>query len=760
MLRFSSSCWLLALAFTPLFAHAQETAEPPVEGEYLVRWSGQSAPRVLAPGVNPAPWQQSSVKSQISAQMPEARVTRTFAGSGWSLVKTNGNSLTRLARLLGSANVTPNFKRRIAKVPNDPQFGAQWHWPRIKAAEAWNLKTGSSNVVVAVLDTGVDLTHPDLKANLWKNSKEIAGNGIDDDNNGYKDDVYGLNAIDPTQTPQDANGHGTHCAGLIGAAGNNETNVAGANWTVKIMALRFLGEGGTGNDADAIECLEYAVKMKQRGVNLRVISNSWSGPEVNPALESAFRLAEKAGILNVCAAGNGVRGGNGRNIDTSAEYPASYTLNSILSVAASDENDARAISSNYGLKSVDLSAPGTAILSLKKGGGTREDSGTSMATPIVAGAAALVAAREPALTNLQIKTRLLSTVDRVAALKGLMVSGGRLNLHRALSNATLRISGLIYRKNGTSRVPLAGAIVKLNGKTIVSTGRDGKYLLPDIAPGSHTVSASLRGYTFAPITLAMPRPSGTSGAPNAVADLEASAVPTTLYQISGRATNSSGTGQQGVSIFVSGIPNAVAVTDSSGNYKISDRAAGTYSLRAQGADMTWQPASVSVALPAPSGNAGAPNSITNFSAGVVDRQAPQIVISSPIDGARLTPSSPTASGNASDVSGNSQIYFQLRRTIDSDFAYYDWTTQRWTNDSGAAGIQGVQSVSGTSANWSKRLPTLSAGSYSLRVWGRDLLGNESTGEADALTYFEVSSTTSSSAPSSVSGASSASGGNS
>jgi subtilisin family serine protease len=739
----------LSLPFFAVEAQAQEAQaqaanNSPVEGEFLVRWAGQKAPLVLAPTTSPARWQQQSLRTLVNAKVPGTDVARTFAGSGWSLIKVpavadSAATRARLVASLGAANVSFNFRRHINKVPNDPEYGAQWHLPKIKAPEAWNLKTGDARVVVAVLDTGVDLTHPDLKPNLWVNTKEIAGNGKDDDKNGYIDDVNGLNAINPAAKPQDdeTDGHGTHCAGLLGAVGNNGNKATGVAWNVKIMALKFLDAKGDGDDADAIECLEYAVKMKNSGVNLRVISNSWSGLDDNPALKAAFQLAEKAGILNICAAGN-----DGYDNDTKPAYPASYTLNSIVSVAASDQNDALPSFSNYGKKSVDLAAPGNLILSLGRNGKpSHEMSGTSMATPIVAGAAALLLAKEPGLAVADLKKRLLATVDPVASLKGKVLSGGRLNLFRTLSNATLNISGLVYRLSGTTKVPLAGAIIRLKGVNKTSTPSGGKYLLGDIAPGTYTVTAILKGYTFPTTTLVLPSASGVKGAPNGIADLAAQTVPKVLYTISGRAMNAQGKPEPKVNVFIGGIPEVVAVTSTDGKYVIKDRAAGTYQLNASSSGVIWTATPASVTVPAKTGTTGAPNGIVNFSASVPDSAAPAIVITAPKSGATLSPATVNATGTANDASGSKELYFQLTRITSTnfDFAFYDWTNKVWTTDANAPGIKATQAVSGTVVNWTRALPATVAGSYTLRVWGKDILGNESDGTADAETSFDINS---------------------
>jgi subtilisin family serine protease len=229
-----------------------------------------------------------------------------------------------------------------------------------------------------VIDTGVDYTHPDLSANMWRNPGEIAGNGRDDDNNGYVDDVHGIDAQNLDTNPMDDDDHGTHCAGVIGAASNNGVGVSGINWSVRIMALKFLGPDG-GSTAAAIKCFEYVTMMKQRGINIRVTNNSWGGPDYSAALKTAMDAAGNAGVIHMTAAGN-----DGFDNDSKASYPANFTSPSVVSVAASNSADNRPNWSNYGRTNVDLAAPGYDILSTVRGGYAYM-SGTSMATPQVSG---------------------------------------------------------------------------------------------------------------------------------------------------------------------------------------------------------------------------------------------------------------------------------------------------------------------------------------------------------------------------------------
>jgi subtilisin family serine protease len=343
----------------------------------------------------------------------------------------------------------PDYIVSIIATPNDPQFtnGTLWGLHNtgqnggvadadIDAPEAWDVRTDASSIIVAVIDTGVRYTHEDLAANMWKNPGETgldaqgrdkATNGIDDDGNGLIDDVYGAKYVG-TQIngdPNDDNGHGTHCAGTIGGVGNNGKGVTGVCWKVRIMALKFLNSSGSGSTSDAIKCINYAIAK-----GAHVLSNSWGGGGYSTALYNAINSARSAGIIFVAAAGN-----NGTNNDSSPFYPASYNLDNIIAVAATDRSDALAAFSNYGAASVHIGAPGVSINSTYR---TSDSSyatlnGTSMACPHVSGAVALVKAQFPSLTYSQLRSRILTNVDVIPSLTGKCTSNGRLNLYKALT---------------------------------------------------------------------------------------------------------------------------------------------------------------------------------------------------------------------------------------------------------------------------------------------------------------------------------------
>lgn len=328
--------------------------------------------------------------------------------------------------------------RQDAVQPNDPYFGEQWALNNVgqdggkekadlSALKAWLKTTGSSKVVVAVLDTGVDYTHPDLVANMWFRPDNVPQ--YKDDELGTINDQRGFNAADNLSDPMDDNGHGTHCAGIIGAEGNNEEGITGINWKVEMMPLKFLGRGGYGSVKDAIEAINYAIDRKHNGVNVRVISASWGSNIYSKALEDAIRAAGEAGILFVAAAGNA-----STDNDRRPHYPSNYDLPNVISVAALDRNDNLASFSNYGSKTVHVAAPGREILSTWLNEDYREASGTSMATPFVSGTAALILASEPNLSVEKLRERLLKSVDKIESLNGKIQSGGRLNAAKALGN--------------------------------------------------------------------------------------------------------------------------------------------------------------------------------------------------------------------------------------------------------------------------------------------------------------------------------------
>lgn len=288
--------------------------------------------------------------------------------SSYFLVASGQSDTARLLEGLGAhpdvEAVSPNYGRRLLSTPNDPKLALQWGLGMIGAANAWDKTIGSPGVVLAVMDTGVDYRHEDLAANIWHNPGEIAGNGTDDDHNGFVDDVYGFDfaaSNDGGQDgdPMDMDTHGSHVAGTVSAAGNNGVGGCGVSWNSRLMVLKAFRPDRVIYDADSIAAFEYALLMKRDyGVNLVAINASFGGSGHNPLQEDAIAAVGDQGIIVVCAAGN-----DGADNDQSPFYPASYDLPNVIAVAASDNQDRLADFSNYGLKSVDIAAPGAGILS-------------------------------------------------------------------------------------------------------------------------------------------------------------------------------------------------------------------------------------------------------------------------------------------------------------------------------------------------------------------------------------------------------------
>ena len=425
---------------------------------------------------------------------------RHFASIGVRLYQTPGPMEGVRKDLAMDPNVAyaePDYVLTIgATFPNDPSFGQLWGLHNtgqsggtvdadIDAPEAWDLTRGSATVVVGIIDSGVEYTHSDLAANMWTNPGEVAGNGQDDDHNGYIDDVYGINAITGTGDPMDDNGHGTHCAGTVGAVGNNGLGVAGVCWTVRIMALKFLDSHGSGYDSDAIECLEYAAS---KGV--RILSNSYGGYFYNQAMTEAIAAAEASGILFMAAAGNETVDNDGDD----PHYPSSYPNPNILAVASTDRYDNLSTFSNYGLMTVDVAAPGSSIYSTFIGNAYATYSGTSMSSPHVAGLAALIASLHPSLDWKAIKSRILSGVDPLAALQGKVLTGGRVNAYRSLSMADVASYDLAVQSSPASGAAVAVSPDDLDGAgdgTTPFTRRFAPY-----TPVTLTAAASFPGYEF------------------------------------------------------------------------------------------------------------------------------------------------------------------------------------------------------------------------------------------------------------------------
>ena len=389
--------------------------------------------------------------AEVAAQLGGVAAEKPFAPGTWLIaVPVSLRAVPLSVDGAGAATPyveysEPNLLVRPVATPNDTRYGDLWHLNNpvqlskdISAEAAWDSDTSADGVIVAVIDTGVHYTHEDLAANMWVNPGETAGNGIDDDGNGYVDDVFGMDEFqndgDPTDTatPEQGGGHGTMVSGYAGAVGNNGKGVTGVAWTgVQIMALRFIN--GTGSIADNVACIDYAIAN-----GAKVINSSYGSAGFSFTESSAIQRAANAGIIMVAAAGNGDADLIGDDNDTTPFYPASYSRSNIISVGATDRTDAKATFSNYGATSVDLFAPGVDVWSTSYASDTSyaSGSGTSFAAPIVSGALALLRSSYPNDSVSQLVTKMLAGVDSVAGLSGQSVTGGRLNLDLVVPTST------------------------------------------------------------------------------------------------------------------------------------------------------------------------------------------------------------------------------------------------------------------------------------------------------------------------------------
>ena len=472
-----------------LMSAAVAAADPAVlaaNGFEPITWNGQQAYAkpgqfVLRVGdVNGKPADQlAKVNAKIKNLGPDGkdvRATKQLGDDGLVLVQTpkaltHGKAKEKLQKLPGFKLLEPDFALWGQATANDTYYAAhQWALNNtgqlggtpgadIDAPAAWDVTRGNKGVVVGVIDSGVDYAHPDLAANVWTNPGETAGDGVDNDGNGYVDDVRGWDFYNNDNNPADDNGHGTHVAGTIVATPNNGVGVAGVA-DASVLPLKFLGADGSGSSSGALAAVNYATKLRRDyGVNVRVTNNSWGGGGFSQAMSDAIRAGGDAGILFVAAAGNGGPDGVGDDTDVAPEYPAAYNQPAVLSVAATDSADRLASFSNYGSANVDLAAPGVDIASTWTGGGYSYSNGTSMATPHVAGAAALAFAFRPGATVGQVRAALLNGVDKVSTLAGKVATGGRLN-----AATTLRLlsppaapSGLTATAASSTEVRLAWA---------------------------------------------------------------------------------------------------------------------------------------------------------------------------------------------------------------------------------------------------------------------------------------------------------------
>ena len=353
----------------------------------------------------------------------------------------------------------------IDTIPDDPDFDDLWGLHNtgqsdgtadadIDAPAAWDLGTGSSDVIVVVIDTGVDYNHEDLAGNMFKNTPDCNTNGVDDDGNGFVDDCYGIDTVNDDSDPMDDDDHGTHVSGTIGAVGNNTVGVTGVNWDVSIMGCKFLDSNGSGSTSDAIDCFGYIDTMYDAGhTNIVASSNSWGGGGFSQALADAIDSNRERGILAIAAAGN-----VGTDNDLFPNYPSNYFLPNIIAVAATDRNEGIASFSQFGSTSVHIGAPGVAILSTTRNDTYKSFNGTSMATPHVAGVAALMRAQNPSWDWLDIKNRILAGGDNTSAMSDKTVTGKRLNAYGSLTCSNSVVNARLQ--------PLTDTVLRLPGSTV------------------------------------------------------------------------------------------------------------------------------------------------------------------------------------------------------------------------------------------------------------------------------------------------------
>lgn len=418
-----------------------------------------------------------SLETSDDLQTPfhPSRVLVRFRGESAARVVPTASPLAAIRQFRADPNVLYAELDYLVSIdattPTDPMWSQQWDMVKIAAPQAWDVQTSAADVVVAVIDTGIDFAHPDLRANLWTGPSGEHGYSC-------------LNGTCRTGGLDDQ-GHGTHVAGTIGAAANNSIGMAGINWNVQLLALKFLTSGGNGYLSDAVAAFQKVAELIRAGVNVRVTNNSWGGGGYSQALADAMLEVESLGVVNVCAAGN-----SARNADLSPSYPAAYDNSGIVSVLASDRNDAGAAFTNYGLASVDIAAPGVSTLSTVPTGpcalcdpsGYKLLSGTSMASPHVAGAIAALLQRYPALDTLFARDAILhpGSYDILRDdLAGRTSSGGRLNVAKLLTNPfnlapsrnrapILTVPSSLHTSSGTP-VVLTAAAVDPDGDSVRGT---------------------------------------------------------------------------------------------------------------------------------------------------------------------------------------------------------------------------------------------------------------------------------------------------
>jgi subtilisin family serine protease len=384
------------------------------------------------------------------------------------------------------------------------EFGA-------RVAQAWDSTTGSGKALIAIIDTGADLTHPELTSNLWKNPNEKRGNKIDDDENGCIDDIYGCNILNKDtskrdSSPQDDNGHGTHVAGIVAAKGNNGLGVAGVAWGSKIVVVKALDDQGAGFISGIAKAIDYVTTLKIKGAPIVAINLSLGGGSYSKVLYRAVERARNHDILVISAAGN-----EGANNDLKPLYPANLAIDSVVAVAATNDAGALASYSNYGVGSVHLAAPGTQIWSTalqSLGYSYRTASGTSMASPLVSGVVSLISAANPGLSMLQVRSILLSSARPLDNLRGYVITGALVDAQAAIAAAKVtaplpRVAG--YVRNGARGVADATVTLERRGAAgeirTTTTGGDGSFSFSELPLGTYLLRVKKLKLKFSPATV-------------------------------------------------------------------------------------------------------------------------------------------------------------------------------------------------------------------------------------------------------------------
>ena len=370
----------------------------------------------------------------------------------------------------------PDYLAHIITTPNDPEYSNQWGLTKISAPAAWDMTTGSSDVAIAVVDAGIDVTHPDLSGQLWQNPGEIAGNGIDDDNNGYIDDIHGWNLVNNNADLSDNTGHGTQVAGIIAATTNNGVGIAGVCWQCRLMVVKVVSSGGVANYSDIAAGVAYAAQKGAKVINLSLGGNSDS-----ITLKAAVASASSTAVIV---------GGAGNDNSSAAFYPAAYD-DYVLAVAGTTQTDTKVGTSNYGTW-VDVSAPGEAIRTTFSGGTYADSSGTSMAAPFVAGLAGLIRSQNPSWSANLTRAQIVNTTDNIDGVnpgyEGKLGSG-RINAQMGVTTAPIPLFRYVsYAANGTTNAPLQTGATSTIAVTLVNDWKDASSVTATLTTTSSDVT--------------------------------------------------------------------------------------------------------------------------------------------------------------------------------------------------------------------------------------------------------------------------------